>query len=267
MTQPTAQPAADAPGITVTDHGDHRVLTIDRPERRNALNVETVDSLRGEVAKAGHDEVPAVVITGSPPAFCAGGDLPSLSAVAQTGPSAASEVIYQSFHGLVRAIRDCPAPVIAAVNGPAMGAGLDLALCCDLRIAAPGALFESTWARVGLVPGMGAAFHLPHIVGSTRAAELLLTGRRLTAAEALDWGLVNEVAEDVLAAAAGTAKRIASLPRLAVARTKSALRRTRDHGLDDELATLGAVQGQLLIGDDFRAVAEAMAARQKSGRS
>ena len=79
MTQPTTQPASHPAGVTVTDHGDHRVLTIDRPERRNALDVETVDSLRGEVAKAGHDGVPAVVITGTPPAFCAGGDLPSLS--------------------------------------------------------------------------------------------------------------------------------------------------------------------------------------------
>jgi 2-(1,2-epoxy-1,2-dihydrophenyl)acetyl-CoA isomerase len=261
------RPSATSTDVVIDDRPDHRVLMIDRSERRNALAVCTVDALRAELDQAGRDEVPAVVITGRPPAFCSGGDLPSLSAAAAGGAIVASDMVYGSFHGLVRAIRDCPVPVIAAVNGAAMGAGLDLALCCDLRIAAPGALFESTWIKVGLVPGMGAAFHLPHVVGSTRAADLLLRGRRLTAAEALEWGLVNEVADDVLAAAAETAARIAALPAVAVVRTKAALRRSRDRGLDDELATLGAVQGQLLTGADFQAVAAAMGSQRPARAS
>jgi 2-(1,2-epoxy-1,2-dihydrophenyl)acetyl-CoA isomerase len=251
--------------VRTTDEGDHRLLVIDRPGRRNALTVEVVQALAEGVRTAPAAGVRAVVLTGEPPSFCSGGDLPSLAAVAQQGTIAATEMIYAGFHGLVRAIRDSPLPVIAAVRGQALGAGLDLALCCDLRVAAPDAVFESTWVKAGLVPGMGGAFHLPHVTGSTRAAELLLCGRRVDADTALQWGLVNEVAQDgdVVAAAVAMAAEIAALPAVAVARTKAALRRARDAGLEPELATLGAQQGQLLVGDDF----QALAARMTGGRS
>lgn len=251
--------------VRSTDEGAYRLLVIDRPARRNALTVEVVDALAEGVRSAAPAGARAVVMTGEPPSFCSGGDLPSLSAVARQGSMAATEMIYTSFHGLVRAIRDSPLPVIAAVRGQAMGAGLDLALCCDLRVAAPDAVFESTWVKAGLIPGMGGAYHLPHVAGSTRAAELLLCGRRIDAETALRWGVVNEVVPDgdVVVAAAAMAAEIAALPAAAVARTKAALRRARDAGLEQELATLGAQQGQLLVGDDFQAMAARMAAPRR----
>ncbi|MET0713010.1 MAG: enoyl-CoA hydratase/isomerase family protein, partial [Jiangellaceae bacterium] len=133
--------------VLVRDTARHRVVTINRPERRNALTVEVVDALIDVVRGAEADGLRSVVLTGAPPAFCAGGDLPSLSALAQQGSAVATDAIYQSFHGLVRALRDSPLPVVAAVSGPAFGAGLDLALCCDLRIGAADARFESTWIK------------------------------------------------------------------------------------------------------------------------
>jgi len=250
--------------VRQTDGEHHRLLVIDRPERRNALTVGVVDALAEGVRTAARAGARAVVLTGEPPSFCSGGDLPSLAAVAEEGSLAATDMIYASFHGLVRAIRDCEVPVIAAVRGHALGAGLDLALACDLRIAAPDAAFESTWVKAGLVPGMAGAFHLLHVAGSTRAAELLLCGRRIDADTALRWGLVNEVAADgdAVGAAVAMAAEIAALPAVAVARTKAALRRARDAGLEQELATLGAQQGQLLLGEDF----QALVARMGSGR-
>ncbi|HVW41808.1 MAG TPA: enoyl-CoA hydratase/isomerase family protein [Amycolatopsis sp.] len=252
--------------VVVRDLGTRREIVIDRPKRRNALTVEVVDALVEAVRGAAGAGARAVVLTGTPPAFCAGGDLPSLSALAQEGSVVATEAIYHSFHGLVRALRDTPLPVIAAVSGPAFGAGLDLALCCDLRIAAPDALFESTWIKAGLVPGMGGAHHLPHVVGSARAAQLLLTGKRLDATTAADWGLVSEVVDgDLMARAAEIADGIAALPPLALARTKAALRRSADHGLEDELAVLGAQQGQLLLAEEFLAATAALRPRSGNG--
>lgn len=258
----TAQSAVDGAriehdGLLVDDYGFWRMFTLDRVARRNALTTDLVTVLAEEVGRASRDHCRAVVITGRGAVFCAGGDLPSLWNIAREAPTAATEAIYDRFHGLVRSIRDCSAPVIAAVNGPALGAGLDLALACDLRLADPAAVFESTWVRVGLVPGMGGAHFLPGLIGAARSAELLLLGRRISATTALDWGLINDIADEgsVTSLAAEMSEGISRLPRLAVERTKQALRRARDHGLEPELAVLGALQGQLLASPDFEVVA------------
>jgi enoyl-CoA hydratase/carnithine racemase len=145
--------------------------------------------------------------------------------------------------------------VIAAVNGAALGAGLDLALCCDLRVAGEDAVFESTWIKAGLIPGMAGARLLPQVIGAGPAARMLLLGGRVDAQQALALGLVDAVAQDPVAAAEEMAGTIASLSYDAVSRTKAALRRGLDQGLDAELDVLGAQQGQLLDGDEFRAFA------------
>ena len=149
-------------------------------------------------------------------------------------------------------------PVIAAVNGPALGAGLDLALACDLRVASTDASFASSWIRMGLVPGMGGAYFLPGLVGATRAAQLLLTGETIDADTAQAWGLVNDVvAPDALMSRVDELVRaIAALPAGAVTRTKAAFHRGLDAALDQELATLGATQGLLLTGGEFSAAVE-----------
>lgn len=230
-------------------------LVLNRPGRRNALTVELVRDLADAVAEAGADpEVRVLVITGVAPVFCAGGDLAALSVVAEQGARAVTDTIYGQFQRLVRLMRDVPVPVIAAVNGAALGAGLDLALACDLRYVSQEASFASSWINVGLVPGMGGAHLLTRAVGSTRASEMVITGRVVPPEEALAWGLVNEVleagrlGERVTEVTDGLAK----LSRPALSSSKASLRRALSSEFDHELAVLGAVQGGLLTGQDFR---------------
>jgi 2-(1,2-epoxy-1,2-dihydrophenyl)acetyl-CoA isomerase len=231
-------------------------LELDRPERRNALTVELVRDLADAVAAAGDDpEVRAVVLTGAGKAFCSGGDLTALSAIAEEGGArAVTDVIYRQFQRLVRLLGDVPVPVVAAVNGPAMGAGLDLAMACDLRYAADSARFASSWIGVGLVPGMGGAHLLTRAIGATRATEMVLTGRSVDTAQALEWGIVNEVvgADRLRPRVDEVTGALSALSRSAVAGSKASLRRALSLGFDQELAVLGAMQGGLLTSDEFR---------------
>jgi len=240
--------------VNVVDEGVLRLVTINRPEKRNALDVETAAAIAEAVGSAALP-LRAVVITGAGLSFCVGGDLPALAGVAEQGSIHATQAIYSAFHGIVRAVRRSPLPVIAAVNGAALGAGLDLALCCDLRVAGEDALFESTWIKAGLIPGMAGARHLPQVIGAGPAARMLLLGSRVDARSALAMGLVDAIAADPLVGAREMGETIANLSYEAVSRTKAALRRGLDRGLDAELDVLGAQQGQLLDGDEFRAFA------------
>jgi 2-(1,2-epoxy-1,2-dihydrophenyl)acetyl-CoA isomerase len=228
-------------------------LILDRPHRRNALTLELATTL-ADVLSDLPDGVRAVVLTGSPPVFCSGGDLADLDAVRSAGPVAISDVVYGRFHRLVGAIAAAPVPVIAAVNGPALGGGFDLALACDLRVATADASFASSWITVGLVPGMGGAHMLTRLLGAARAAEFVLLGGVVDARTALRLGLVGDVlpADGLDAHVARLAERIAALPPAAMRRSKAALRRARDAGLAEELATLGAVQASLGMGPEFR---------------
>jgi 2-(1,2-epoxy-1,2-dihydrophenyl)acetyl-CoA isomerase len=242
--------------LVLQDRGSARWLRLNRPERRNALTVELTGALADAVVSAGSDVgVRAIVLTGSPPVFCAGGDLPALGELAEQGAIAVTDVIYRQFHRLVTALGAAPVPVIAAVNGPALGAGLDLALACDLRYAAASARFASSWISVGLVPGMGGAHQLTRAIGSTRAAEMVLLGKPISSTEAVAWGLVNAVADDaeLEARVDDVTAAFAALSPAALSRTTAALRRARTHGFAEELAVLGAAQGALLAGEDFRA--------------
>lgn len=254
----------EAAGLKVEQRESTLWLTLDRTERRNALTVELVEAVGDALAAADADgSVRAAVLTGAGSAFCAGGDLPSLSKVAEGGARAATDAVYSRFHRMVGLLGSVSFPVIAAVNGPAMGAGLDLALACDLRIASAGARFASSWINVGLVPGMGGAHLLTRAVGSTRAAELVLLGKTIDAETAHAWGLVNSVvaADDLLGEAETVAARLALLSRPAVQSSKASLRRAGLGSFDAELAVLGAVQGGLLVGEDFRAATAAMTKR------
>ena len=240
----------------ITEHrGPAVILTINRPERRNAMTADVIRALTAAVTAIDVARTRLVVLTGTPPAFCAGGDLRFGMSVASEGGAAATELVYKSGHASIRALHDCPVPVLAAVNGPALGGGLDLALACDLRIATPEARFASSWVRMGLVPATGGAHALPRIVGAGRAAEMLLLGRAIGADVALAWGLVSEIVEapglpgriDAIAA------EVAALPEAAVRLTKATFRRELDDGLDAELDILAGQQGELLTSEEFRA--------------
>jgi 2-(1,2-epoxy-1,2-dihydrophenyl)acetyl-CoA isomerase len=243
------------PIVEVADSGHFVLLPLNRPEKRNALNLPLVLALSEAIEEAPErfTDASAIVITGAGSAFCSGGDLPELSAVAATGALEVTTVIYSHFHRLVRAVSKAPLPVIAAVNGPALGAGFDLALVCDLRVASDEAVFASSWIGAGLIPGMGGALWLTRMLGASRAADLVLTGRRVAAREALELGLVRDVtaAGDLASAAAALAQEMAALPRTALALSKAALRRSLDTTAESELAVLAGQQGGLLTAPEF----------------
>ena len=235
--------------------GPALILTINRPERRNAMTADVIRALTAAVtavdgarnpARGPHRDA-AGILRRRRPAF--------RDERGTRGGAAATELVYKSGHASIRALHDCPVPVLAAVNGPALGGGLDLALACDLRIATPEARFASSWVRMGLVPATGGAHALPRIVGAGRAAELLLLGRTIGADVALAWGLVSEVVEapELASRIDAIAAEVAALPEAAVRLTKATFRRELDDGLYAELDILAAQQGELLTSEEFRA--------------
>jgi enoyl-CoA hydratase len=212
------------------NRGRVAVLTVSDPARRNALSFELSERLVRAVAACERDEsVHAMVITGAPPAFCAGADLDTLAAAGQSGSESDLHRIYAGF----LAVANTSLPTIAAVNGPAVGAGLNLALACDLRLVGPGALFDARFLRLGIHPGGGMTWLAQRAVGPQTAAAMALFGEPLDAQEAMRTGLAYRLIdgngaghEAVVAAAVALARHAAAAPRDLVIATKAALRAT-----------------------------------------
>jgi enoyl-CoA hydratase/carnithine racemase len=168
-------------------------VQLSRPERKNSFTLEMVDQWADALDEARKDpSVRAVIVTGSGDSFCAGVDLDEFAAVEDT-PLAHKEMLSLRVHAVSRALSLLDKPVVAAVNGVAVGAGLDMALMCDLRFAASSARFSEGYVRLGLVPGDGGCHLLPRLVGTSKALELLWTGDFVDADEALQMGLVDRV--------------------------------------------------------------------------
>lgn len=202
------------------------VLTVNDPERRNAVTFEISTALREAVDAAEADpDVHAVIVTGAGKAFCAGADLSALGSATEDG----LRKIYDGF----LAVADCALPTIAAVNGAAVGAGLNLALAADVRIAGPAALFDPRFQKLGIHPGGGATWMLQRAIGPQAARASLLFGMRFDAEVAVRHGLALEVAEDPVAAARELAKGPASAPREVVLATKASMRATANPGVVD----------------------------------
>jgi enoyl-CoA hydratase/carnithine racemase len=202
-------------------------LTLNRPERLNALGDSLRDDLYDAVTKAAADpDVGVLVITGAGRGFCSGGDVKSMSERDQTGQATAtSERLAPIRDRIILAMRDCPKPVIAAVNGAAAGAGMNLALACDMRIASTAAKFSQAFVKRGLAPDWGGTWFLPRVVGSAKACELIFTGDTIDAAEALRLGIVNAVVapETLMAEARKLAQKIAAGPPVAIQLAKRAI--------------------------------------------
>ena len=208
--------------VQATRQGATALLKLDDPKRRNILSPALCRALSAAVAEAnGDDRVKAIVITGAAPAFCAGADLDDLQAAAG-GETDALQAVYQSFMD----VANSPLPTIAAVNGAAVGAGMNLALACDLRVASEDALFDTRFLKIGLHPGGGHGWMLLRAVGWAHATRLLLLGQSVRAAEAQAIGLVSRVepAERLVDAALELANRAESLPRELIVATKASLR-------------------------------------------
>ena len=212
---------------TLSDHV--ATIVLNRPERRNALNYKAYDELEQAFRLAAADEdVRCVIVTGADPAFCSGDDVGEIMA----GPKAVAKraqpiVTYQATPAAIAAL-ECDKPVIAAVNGAAVGWGMELALFADIRIASEKAKFGELFVKRGLVCDVGGFYRLPAVVGPAKAAELLFTGDIFDAAEALRIGLVTEVAphDQLMVRARALADRIAVNPPLAVRYLKAGLNRS-----------------------------------------
>lgn len=188
------------PDLEVSTVGRVMIARLNRPEKKNALSESMLESLRTALQSANEDDdIGCFVITGAADAFCSGGDLGRRGPESGEGdptPLERKDRLQKVTHQVALAIENFEKPLIAAVNGAAVGAGMDLSLMCDLRFAAQSARFAEAYIRVGLIPGNGGCYLLPRIVGTAKALELLWTGDFVSAEEALTLGIVNRVFDD-----------------------------------------------------------------------
>ena len=240
------------------------VITLNRPERKNPLTFESYAELRDFFRSLAREkEVKAIVMTGAGGNFCSGGDVHEI-----IGPLTKMKLpqlleFTRMTGDVVKAMRHCPQPVIAAVEGVCAGAGAILAMASDLRYAAPSAKVAFLFVRVGLAGcDMGACAMLPRIIGQGRAAELLYTGRSMGAEEGLAWGFFNKVG-DALALAMETAQELAAGPTLAHAMTKKMLHEEWNVTVDQAIDMEAQAQAELMLTRDFHRAYQAFAAKRK----
>jgi enoyl-CoA hydratase/carnithine racemase len=211
-------------------------LTLNRPEKLNAF---TNDMLQGLVAALDdcddRDDVRVVILTGAGRGFCSGGDVSVMGEAADNRPHVTKNRIWRDVQAFPKRLARFEKPIIAAVNGVAVGGGMDLALACDIRVAGDSARFAETYAKIGLAPGGGGGYFLPRIVGKARALELLWTAEFIDAATALEIGLVNHVYEDadLMTETRALATRIAAMPPLSV----QLIKRVVEQGLNTDMTT------------------------------
>jgi 2-(1,2-epoxy-1,2-dihydrophenyl)acetyl-CoA isomerase len=252
----------ETPSLRVTRDEDVAVVTIDRPGRRNALGSRDARAVASAIDEAGR-AARVVILTGEGEAFSAGGDLDELERWSDLDPHEIGATLYESFQAMIRTIRATDAVVIAAINGAAVGAGMDLALACDLRIAAEGARLGQIWVRLGVIPGTGGAWLTQHLAGPGRAAEMLLTGDPVDARTALEAGLVNEVcpADELMPRARALAAKILAHPPAGVVANKRALVAATAGALEAALAHAAEVQPGRFTSDEFRTAVRAARSR------
>jgi enoyl-CoA hydratase/carnithine racemase len=237
-------------------------VTMSRPEKLNAMDRQTFDELRRAALRAAEDpEVGAVVVTGAGRAFSAGLDLAEFAAMAEVDHA---EQVIGELQRAIGAFDLLPKPVVAAVNGLAVGGGLQLAIACDLRLAAASAQFASWEMRWAIVPDLGGTERLPRLIGLGRAKELVFTGRQVGAAEAEHIGLVNRVVPDadLALAAKELAAGLASGPTLALGMAKQLLNESFDRGVSEGLGAARRAQRLTLASADHREARAAFAERR-----
>jgi 2-(1,2-epoxy-1,2-dihydrophenyl)acetyl-CoA isomerase len=223
-----AQPAAASAQQLVLESrsGSVVTLTMNRPDRLNALDIPLAEALRDALVRARDDSsVHAIVLTGAGRAFCAGGDLAVLRDARQRNAGEELRRLVLAGNEIVLLIVQFAKPVLALVNGPAAGAGMNVALACDLRIASEHASFGQNFAKIGLFPDFGGTYLLPRLAGPALAAEMFFTGDMITAVQAADMGIVNRVVQHDLLAEEGAvmAAKLAAAPPLAVRAVKQTL--------------------------------------------
>jgi 2-(1,2-epoxy-1,2-dihydrophenyl)acetyl-CoA isomerase len=233
----------------VAREGAVQTITLNRPEKLNAFTRTLHEELQAALEEARDPAVRAVVITGAGRGFSAGQDLGEFG---ESGDIAA--LLRATYHVNVKAIRSLEKPVVAAVNGVCAGAGLSLACACDIRVASDGAFFVPGFVGIGLIPDSGGTYFLQRLLGTARAFEWMTSNRRLTAEEALAWGLVSQVfeAESFTAQVTERAAALAAAPTRAIALTKRLYDEASTSTLEEQLEREAAAQAEAAQTADFR---------------
>ena len=240
--------------VNLYRRGPGAKIELNRPERMNAWSAQFSVDLRAAIGEVtGNPEVRAILITGAGRAFSSGADLKEATEQAGDGSVDVYKILTERYHPIITGIRRMPKPVIAAVNGPAAGIGLSLALACDLVVAAESAYFSLAFVNIGLVPDGGSSLFVPSRVGFARAAELAMLGERLDARKALDWGLINRVwpDEEFPAQVRALLDRLASGATQSYAGTKRQLNRWLYEHMDDQLEFEAGIQREMAASADF----------------
>lgn len=242
-------------------------ITLNRPEKLNAFTKEMIAQWHTALLDArANDNVRVIVLTGAGRGFCSGGDVSTMMSSAEMCPLEVKQYL-QPIQDIPRCLRTIDKPVIAAINGVASGAGVDMALMCDIRFAATSAKLGMTYSRVGLLPGPGGAYFLPRLVGSAKALEMFWSSELVGAQEALSIGLVNRVYadEELLAKTYEFARRVAGLPPLSIRLLKRAVYQSLEVDLETSLDMISSHMTIVRTSSDHReAVAALREQRQGS---
>ena len=257
------------PLVLTSNDGPVRTLRLNRPAALNSFTTELHAELMAALDLAAQDEgVRCLVLTGAGRGFCAGQDLADPSVAPDPTPGAAPKdlghVISTYYAPLVARLRSMPVPVIAAVNGVAAGAGANIALCCDLVVAARSASFIQAFTKIGLLPDTGGTWLLPRLVGSARALGIAMLGDKLPAEEAARIGLIWQCVDDAALSetVAALALKLAAMPTRALVATREAMAAAQDMGLDAALGEEARIQRDLGNANDYREGVEAFRAKR-----
>lgn len=223
--------------ILTQNHGNWVEITLNRPDRLNSFTDEMHDSLRAELGRARDNGARAILLTGAGRGFCAGQDLGDRDPSKMDGPPDLGHTIATFYNPLIRLIRSLEFPVICAVNGVAAGAGANIALACDIVLAATSAKFIQSFAKVGLIPDAGGSWSLPHLLGEARAKGLALTAMPLKAEQAAQWGLIWKALPDdeLMAEARALAEQLANGPTLGLGLTKMLIQQAATNSFDEHV--------------------------------
>jgi 2-(1,2-epoxy-1,2-dihydrophenyl)acetyl-CoA isomerase len=226
-------------------------ITLNRPDRLNSFTARMHEEVRDALASLGDARV--VVLTGAGRGFCAGQDLND-RAVAPGQAVDLGETVEACWNPLIRTLTSLPQPVIARVNGVAAGAGANVAIACDIVVAAKSAKFIQSFSAIGLIPDSGGTWHLPRLVGQARALGLALMGEPLPAEKAAEWGLIWKAVEDdaLDAEVDAIAHKLAALPPLGLAAIKEMIRSSWQYSLDEELDRQAGTMRRLGFTEDYR---------------
>lgn len=240
-------------------------VTLNRPDSGNSMDVAFTERLMDIAEHCACDiAVRAVLITAKGKMFSVGGDLKGFVAMGDKAPQGVARMT-ACLHSAISKFARCNAPVVAAVQGPAAGAGMSLAAACDITLAAESAKFSTAYTAAGLSPDGSSSWFLPRLIGMRRARELLLTNRRLSAAEAADWGLIDRVvADDALQAQAeAMAAQMAAGPTAAYGAVKNLLRKSFEQGLETQMEDESQCISKAIVSDDFAEGAAAFMEKRK----